>query len=72
VAPTVVRSPEVEARFVGSLESLRENVDAILAAYGRLVTPIDDQRSTAEYRREVAVNLVRQFIEQSLLGDHQP
>ncbi|HKJ85988.1 MAG TPA: FAD binding domain-containing protein, partial [Spirochaetia bacterium] len=72
VAPTVVRSREAEAGFVGSLESLRERIDAILGAYGKLVTPIDDQRSTAEYRREVAVNLVRQFIEQSLLGDHRP
>lgn len=72
VAPTIVRSREAEAGFVGSLESLRERADGILGAYGRLVTPIDDQRSTAEYRREVAVNLVRQFIEQSLLGDHQP
>ena len=68
VAPTVVRSHEVEADFVGSLESLREKTDAILAAYGRLVAPIDDQRSTAEYRREVALNLVKQFIEQSLLA----
>jgi CO/xanthine dehydrogenase FAD-binding subunit len=72
VAPTVVRSREAEAGFAGSLESLREKVDAILAAYGKVVAPIDDQRSTAEYRREVALNLVKQFIEQTLLGDHRP
>lgn len=67
VAPTVLRSREIEAQMVGPLSRLEESLPAILEAYNDLVTPIDDQRSTAEYRKEVAVNLVRQFIRERLL-----
>jgi xanthine dehydrogenase iron-sulfur cluster and FAD-binding subunit A len=34
----------------------------MLRAYGERLRPIDDQRSTAEYRRTVCLNLLRDFI----------
>lgn len=66
VGPTVLRSREIESLFVGEVGMLEAATPEIVAAYRELVSPIDDQRSTADYRREVAVNLVRQFIEERL------
>jgi CO/xanthine dehydrogenase FAD-binding subunit len=56
VAPTVVRLPAAEAVLAagGSIEAAR---DALLSE----IHPIDDVRSTAEYRRRVSANLVEQF-----------
>jgi CO/xanthine dehydrogenase FAD-binding subunit len=55
VAPTVLRLSRTEAALGrGSLEEA-------LAALEQEIAPIDDLRSTAEYRRGVAANLVRQF-----------
>jgi CO/xanthine dehydrogenase FAD-binding subunit len=69
VAPTVVRLMEVESlleaawedgRELGSLRRRAE--EAVMDA----VHPIDDQRSTADYRRTVAVGLVLAFLERAL------
>ena len=55
VAPTVVRVPRTEAALAkGSIE------DAA-ATLAEEITPIDDVRSTADYRRTVTVNLLRRF-----------
>jgi CO/xanthine dehydrogenase FAD-binding subunit len=56
VAPTVVRLPRTEAVLSrgGSVEEACE----ILAGE---IQPIDDMRSTAEYRRRVCQNLLEQF-----------
>ncbi len=59
VAPTVIRLPRTERMLeAGDLElavrTLREEV-----------SPIDDLRSTAEYRRDVAANLLRRFWEET-------
>jgi CO/xanthine dehydrogenase FAD-binding subunit len=56
VAPTVVRVPRTEA-VLASGGTLDEAV-AVLASE---INPIDDIRSTADYRRRVAGNLLRQF-----------
>jgi CO/xanthine dehydrogenase FAD-binding subunit len=56
VAPTVVRLPRTEAHLAGG-GSLDE-AGRILAEE---IRPIDDLRSTAGYRRQVSVNLLRQF-----------
>ena len=56
VAPTVVRVPETEAAL-GAGASLDEA--ALILA--REIAPIDDLRSTGEYRLEVSVNLLRRF-----------
>ncbi len=63
VAPTVVRSIELEKRMEGrSISEVAEEAEDILGDYDTLVQPIDDQRSTAEYRKRVAMNLVRHFL----------
>ena len=55
VAPTVVRVPRTEEALAnGSIDDAAE----ILASE---IAPIDDVRSTAEYRRTVTVNLLRRF-----------
>jgi xanthine dehydrogenase small subunit len=56
VAPTVVRLPRTEAALgagAGLAEAQRTLLDEI--------APIDDLRSTAEYRRRVAANLLARF-----------
>lgn len=55
VGPVVVRARETEAALA------RGDIDAAAATLGREITPIDDIRSTADYRRRVAANLLRQF-----------
>lgn len=63
VAPTVVRSHEIEEtlknRFV---KDIKGDLKAILEKYYDLITPIDDQRSNKIYRQEVALNLAKEFI----------
>jgi CO/xanthine dehydrogenase FAD-binding subunit len=56
VAPTVVRLPSTEAAL--SLGATIAEAQHILLDE---ITPIDDVRSTAEYRRRVAANLVASF-----------
>ena len=56
VAPTVVRLAATEKVLNGG-----GSIDDALRALAGEITPIDDLRSTAEYRRGVAANLVRQF-----------
>ncbi len=60
VGPVVVRSRELEKRLVG-LKDVSQ-IGHIIADYERLVTPIDDQRSTAIYRKRVAINLLKKFL----------
>jgi CO/xanthine dehydrogenase FAD-binding subunit len=69
VAPTVVRLREAEKLLEGAgpLEIARRS-GRIRDAARAAVRPIGDQRSTAEYRREVAVNLVGSFVEQLFAG----
>ena len=56
VAPTVVRLPSTEAAL-GRGASLDEATQILLQE----IAPIDDVRSTAEYRRRVTANLVARF-----------
>ena len=56
VAPTVVRLPATEMVL-----NAGGGIDDALRALADEIRPIDDLRSTAEYRRSVSMNLVRQF-----------
>jgi CO/xanthine dehydrogenase FAD-binding subunit len=56
VAPTVVRLPRTEAAL-GSGASITDAQRTLADE----ITPIDDVRSTAEYRRRVAANLLARF-----------
>ncbi len=44
-------------------------VEEVIQAYNLLIQPIDDQRSSAKYRKECAVNLLKSFI-QTIGGHH--
>jgi CO/xanthine dehydrogenase FAD-binding subunit len=54
VAPTVVRLRKTEAAFAGDGD--------LKAAIAEDIAPIDDVRSTAEYRRRVTINLITRFL----------
>ncbi|MFP4374699.1 MAG: FAD binding domain-containing protein [Spirochaetaceae bacterium] len=61
VAPTVVRLAEAERLLSGARPAEIDTRRALEAA-GSSITPIDDQRSTAAYRRTVALNALREFL----------
>jgi xanthine dehydrogenase iron-sulfur cluster and FAD-binding subunit A len=52
----VVRARETERILVNG-----GSIDDAAAMLEREITPIDDLRSTADYRRRVSVNLLRRF-----------
>ena len=63
VGPTVVRKTNLEANIIGlTVEDLKLNIQEILNEYSEYIRPIDDQRSNKEYRKTVAVNLLKSFI----------
>jgi len=69
VAPTVVRAPEAESFAAGAVawdEPDRPLPDDAIAEFGRLAaaaaTPIDDVRSSAEYRRHAVEVLARRAL----------
>ncbi len=56
VAPTVVRVPKTESALASG-----SSIDDAAEILGRELVPIDDVRSTADYRRLVSQNLLRRF-----------
>lgn len=61
---TVIRSKMIEAQFIGfTVSQLKQSIHQVIDAYDALIDPIDDQRSTKVYRRKVAQNLIKNFIE---------
>ncbi len=67
VAPKVVRLREAEEMMAGlSAGSLRGKTRELLSLYGEAIVPIDDQRSTAIYRRHTALALIKHIVEERL------
>jgi CO/xanthine dehydrogenase FAD-binding subunit len=62
VAPTVVRAFDTEAMLRGARVD-DGSVDRAGAALLAELRPIDDVRSTAAYRRQVAVNVLAEFLQ---------
>ena len=62
VAPTVLRARETE-RVLQSERASPALLKSAQQALGREISPIDDMRSTAVYRRRVAQNLLAEFFE---------
>jgi CO/xanthine dehydrogenase FAD-binding subunit len=63
VGPTIVRSLAIEQKLLGKAFPLDKAViREIMADFDRIIKPIDDQRSTAAYRKTVALNLLRYFL----------
>ncbi|MFL6517210.1 MAG: FAD binding domain-containing protein, partial [Bacillus sp. (in: firmicutes)] len=63
VGPTMVRSIDIEKTLVGKTIPLAAaDITQVMAAFEKIIRPIDDQRSTATYRKTVALNLLRYFL----------
>lgn len=68
ISPTIVRSRTIEQTLIGcTKEQIKLQMSSILEKYNQLIVPIDDQRSSAKYRRTVALNLLRDMIEKNIL-----
>ena len=67
VAPQPLRVYEAEKLLTGCKPD-EQNLAAALAAVEKAISPIDDIRATAEYRREVTPVLVRRTIEMASRG----
>jgi xanthine dehydrogenase FAD-binding subunit len=62
-APTVVRSVEAEALLKGiDFTDLPVLLPQVKDIYSRFIRPIDDQRSSAAYRKEVSLGLLEDFL----------
>lgn len=63
VGPTVVRRRELEETVIGRRwDDVRHDHAELAERYLQYVKPIDDQRSTAAYRRKVCENLLEDFL----------
>jgi xanthine dehydrogenase FAD-binding subunit len=63
VGPTMVRSMDIEKMLRGKTIPLADlDIAQVVAAFDKIIKPIDDQRSTAIYRKTVALNLLRYFL----------
>jgi xanthine dehydrogenase FAD-binding subunit len=63
VGPTMVRSVAIEKMLLGKPIPLTDSdIFQVVAAFDKIIKPIDDQRSTALYRKTVALNLLRYFL----------
>jgi len=63
VGPTVVRKKSLEENVIGlTVDEVKENIEKILNEYSEIIKPINDQRSNKEYRKTVAINLLKKFI----------
>ncbi len=68
VAPTVVRSRDIEKEVIHiPRQHICKTIPEILEKYSRLIKPIDDQRSTAEYRKTVSLRLLEDFLKEVFL-----
>lgn len=63
VGPTMVRSMDIEKMLLGKTIPFADlDIAQVVAAFDKIIKPIDDQRSTAIYRKTVALNLLRYFL----------
>lgn len=65
VGPTPLRLKKTE-RLLSGAKITAELLQQVAASASAEVTPIDDQRSTAEYRRQVSGVILRRVIEQTV------
>lgn len=63
VAPTAVRDRACEEILMGTAETeLAAKIETVRTRYGELLAPLDDSRSTADYRRHVSLQLLEEFV----------
>lgn len=65
VGPTPLRLKKTEKLLAGA-KITAELLQQVAASAREEVTPIDDQRSTAEYRRQVSGVILKRVIEQAV------
>ncbi|NYE07358.1 CO/xanthine dehydrogenase FAD-binding subunit [Bacillus niacini] len=71
VGPTMIRSNEIEKKLLGKTIPVTDmDIAKVVAAFDKIIKPIDDQRSTAIYRKTVALNLLRYFLTNSTHIQH--
>jgi xanthine dehydrogenase FAD-binding subunit len=70
VGPTVVRSVELEKKLIGlSVSELLAAIPSLIQDFGTVIVPINDQRSSAEYRKKVSLNLLEKYLKE--LGNYE-
>ena len=58
------QNQSLEDEFIGlSVDELKAKIPYFVDSYRQVISPIDDQRSTKKYREIVAMNLLREFLE---------
>ena len=63
VSATLIRQKAIESQWLNKAPNvLQSQMDTILEAYEAYIQPIDDQRSNKYYRKQTALNLIKQFI----------
>lgn len=63
VAPKVVRIKEAEDILIGiNMNDLESKMEEVKKIYSKEIVPISDQRSTATYRKAVALRLIQYFL----------
>lgn len=63
VSPTIIRDRKIEEKLKGlDKNGLEKNLVKIKDMYLNLIQPIDDQRSSKEYRKKVSGNLLKYFL----------
>ena len=67
VAPTPLRAPEVEEEIIGKNKvKIIATIPDILEKYARIIRPIDDQRSTARYRKTISLKILEYFLKEEI------
>lgn len=70
VSIKTVRKREIEEKIIGlTLKELNEIKEEFIKEYAEFIKPIDDQRSTADYRKKASLNLLREFLSED--GDER-
>ncbi len=63
VSPTVVRRFDIESKYIGlSKTDILKQIEDILKSYESTIRPITDQRSSKEYRFQISLNILKDFI----------
>ena len=63
VGVTVIRNHKIESELIGlKLNEIDAQIPKILKKFDAIINPITDQRSTKDYRKKVAMNLLENFL----------
>ncbi|WMJ79755.1 FAD binding domain-containing protein [Clostridium sp. MB40-C1] len=63
VGPTIINSKKIENEIIKKGTIGKEDIEEIKTKYGEIIKPIDDQRSKANYRKGICLNLLGYYLE---------